>query len=728
MDLHLADEDSDQEMQHFREMQRQKAISKAARFQAQDASSFTENYRRLRKTWLLRCFQCVCARQTVDEFLDLSRGKQRRLMELLGIIMTAAPLPTDVATLLVGLDQAWVQWQDQPAPERSGRPFNHLVAVGQELGLTTADQEILLFSVMLRGDPTLRNGVDLLGEVNRYEVHQLLVSILDLSSEQVRRALADDGLLLTSGLLEFEEETHHPIMSNWLTAMPQLVRVVLDPFADRNSLFRECLHPTPAPELRPADYAHIRQEFGLLTRLLRQATAQGEVGVNLLLHGEPGTGKTQLAHTMAKAAGLTLYQVSANKGRNSPHGAEDRLAAFRLAQSLLKHRRDCLLLFDEAGEVLKHSREEQNRYRQLSKIWLNQTLETNLVPTIWTCNDLYGVEEAFQRRFDHILKLVTPPAAVRQRMLTRHLGALPVSDEALTRLAKSADLPPGHLQRAAKVLRLLDYQRPARNDRCLSHLLEQRTRQFGEEPVADQAMTAPVDFDLNLLRVETDLHRLTQGLTRQRQGRLCFYGPPGTGKSAFAAWLAQQLAMPLLRKQASDLLGMFVGQTEQQIAAMFKDARERKAMLLIDEADSFLRTRRGAHQRWEVSQVNELLVQMERYEGILICATNLMEDLDEAVLRRFDLKLGFQSLSPEQVERRFRQLIAGTEPVDERELATALPQVRALTNLTPGDFAVAQRQARLLDEPLTPNWLAAALRVESQAKPGSRQRPIGFVN
>ncbi|MFZ4789369.1 MAG: AAA family ATPase [Candidatus Competibacteraceae bacterium] len=722
MDPQVA-EDLEIEMQ----CQEQEAIAKMARFQAHDMTSFTENYRRLRKTWLLRCLQSARSRQTLDNFLEETRSIQRRLLESLGIIATAAILPTDVATLLTALDQEWMQWQDQPLPERSGRPFNHLAALGRELGLTTADQEILLFSVMLRSDPILRNGADLLGEVNRYEVQELLVSTLDLSSDQVRWALADDGLLLTSGLVEFEEETHHPILSNWLTAMPQLVRVALDPFADLNGLFRECLHPTPAPELRPADYAHIRQEFGLLTRLLRQATAQGESGVNLLLHGDPGTGKTQLAHTVAKAAGLTLYQVSANK-HNSPHDAEDRLAAFRLAQSLLKHRRDCLLLFDEAGEVLKHSREEQNRYRQLSKIWLNQTLETNPVPTIWTCNDLYGVEEAFQRRFDHILELVTPPAAVRQRMLTRHLGALPVSSAALTRLSKATELPPGHLQRAAKVLRLLDYQRPARNDRCLSHLLEQRTRQFNDEESADQAATAPVDFDLDLLRVETDLHRLTQGLTRQRQGRLCFYGPPGTGKSAFAAWLAQQLTMPLLRKQASDLLGMFVGQTEQQIAAMFKEARERKAVLLIDEADSFLRTRRSAHQRWEVSQVNELLVQMERYEGILICATNLMEDLDEAVLRRFDLKLGFQPLSPEQVERRFRQLTVGVEPGEEGQLAAVLPRVRALTNLTPGDFAVAQRQARLLDEPLTPNWLAAALLVESQAKPGSRQRPIGFVN
>ena len=119
---------------------------------------------------------------------------------------------------------------------------------------------------------------------------------------------------------------------------------------------------------------------------------------------------------------------------------------------------------------------------------------------------------------------------------------------------------------------------------------------------------------------------------------------------------------------------------------------------------------------------------MERYEGILICATNLMEDLDEAVLRRFDLKLRFQPLSRTQAERRFRQLITLTAPEEEAELAAALRNLRTLDNLTPGDFAVAQRQALILDQPLTPAWLLAALTAESQAKPGQQRRPIGFVN
>ena len=104
----------------------------------------------------------------------------------------------------------------------------------------------------------------------------------------------------------------------------------------------------------------------------------------------------------------------------------------------------------------------------------------------------------------------------------------------------------------------------------------------------------------------------------------------------------------MLVKRASDLLDMYVGQTEKSIAAMFDDARQRDAVLVLDEADSFLRDRRGAHRSWEVTQVNELLTQMEAFDGIFICTTNLMESLDAASLRRFPWKILFDWLKPGQ--------------------------------------------------------------------------------
>jgi hypothetical protein len=109
------------------------------------------------------------------------------------------------------------------------------------------------------------------------------------------------------------------------------------------------------------------------------------------------------------------------------------------------------------------------------------------------------------------------------------------------------------------------------------------------------------DFNLDYSHADHDVGALASALGRARFGRLCLYGPPGTGKTAYARHLARHLGMPLLEKKASDLLDAFVGQTEQNLAAAFLQAHKENAILLIDEADSFLMDRNQAQMRWETS-------------------------------------------------------------------------------------------------------------------------------
>ena len=80
--------------------------------------------------------------------------------------------------------------------------------------------------------------------------------------------------------------------------------------------------------------------------------------------------------------------------------------------------------------------------------------------------------------------------------------------------------------------------------------------------------------------------------------------PPGAGKTACARYLAQRMQMPVLERRASDLLDRYVGGSERNIAAAFAEARDTRAFLVFDEADSLLGARDGATQRWEISQVN----------------------------------------------------------------------------------------------------------------------------
>jgi SpoVK/Ycf46/Vps4 family AAA+-type ATPase len=145
---------------------------------------------------------------------------------------------------------------------------------------------------------------------------------------------------------------------------------------------------------------------------------------------------------------------------------------------------------------------------------------------------------------------------------------------------------------------------------------------------------------------------------------------------------------------------------------------------LLDEVDSFLQDRRSTAHHWEVSLVNEMLTQMEAFDGVFIASTNLMRDLDQAALRRFDLKVRFDFLSAEQAWMLLGRHCAEMQmPPTVAELKTRLD---ALHNLTPGDYAAVSRQHRFkaLRDPAA---FISALELEASLKEVTG-RSIGFVH
>ena len=238
-----------------------------------------------------------------------------------------------------------------------------------------------------------------------------------------------------------------------------------------------------------------------------------------------------------------------------------------------------------------------------------------------------------------------------------------------------------------------------------------------------EAVALPASYDPRHIAADVDLGEVAAGIVQAKSGRICLYGPPGTGKTAFGRWLATQLDVPLHAKKVSDIVSPYIGQTERNLARVFREARTEGAVLLLDEVDSFLQDRQHAQRSWEITAVNEMLTQMESFQGVFIASTNLMDGLDQAALRRFDLKVKFDYLRPAQAWDLFevhRQSLGLPDP--EASVRTVLER---FCNLTPGDFAAVTRQHRFRPIGTVPA-LIAALEAECRIKKDNRT-PVGFL-
>ena len=138
-----------------------------------------------------------------------------------------------------------------------------------------------------------------------------------------------------------------------------------------------------------------------------------------------------------------------------------------------------------------------------------------------------------------------------------------------------------------------------------------------------------------------------------------------------------------------------------------------------------MRDRRKARQGWEVTQVNELLTQMERHKGLFVCSTNLMDSLDAASLRRFDLKIKFDFLKLEQAWDLFQAIFKekGVKLSDKKHWQGELEKQRTLT---PGDFATVVRKSRISGIKLSPAAMLTGLAGEVAFKDSESGQNIGF--
>ncbi len=589
----------------------------------------------------------------------------------------------------------------------------NITLLADHVGLTADERTIFELAVRAGRSGPVNSLCNALVDDARIPVQDAVIHLSGLPAASVRRALVPAGRLLVSGLLQFDK----PPMSGLGLLTSDRLLVALDPPSRTlGDILGKLFARAGAASVAWEDFEHLGAGRDFAFRLLRGALERHEKGVNILLHGVPGTGKTEFCKALAARLGAGLHAVGEADDDGDEPSRFERLQQLRLGQRLLSDQGNSLILFDEMEDLfagIDSGIFGLSLRRTGSKVHINRLLENNPVPTLWTTNNISDCDPAFLRRISFTLELRTPPVSVRSRIWEKlaEQHRVPLPKELCLELAHSMEDAPALADSALRAVRIT---RGGADDVKLAASAISRAVRGGHNPLA---APSSVRFKPELANADHDLALITERFVAcgpANTGGLCLSGPPGTGKSAFARYLAARMEMPVIERRASDLLDRYVGGSERNIADAFAEARDTSAFLVFDEADSLLGARDGATHRWEISQVNEMLTWMENHPLPFACTTNLVEQLDPATARRFSLKIGFLPLSALQREACFRRFFKSDPPSG----------LWALDQLTPGDFAVAAKRSKLLGI-AQPDAILVELRREQAAKPNIRN-PIGF--
>jgi AAA+ superfamily predicted ATPase len=575
-------------------------------------------------------------------------------------------------------------------PTHSPPPLEQNLFNSQRLfHLTDEERELFLFSYLMQTCAPVEGLFYQHLSCELLKGRRFLAAALGLSFSAINRALSGNlvraGLLNTTmGRMEIEND---------------FIGLLHNPGQNLTSkLFR----PSPRTSL-PLDY-HLIEEASTrhLCRLLAEKSA---CPTHVLLYGPPGTGKTSYARGLARKLGLPSYEIGVNE-ENQGHQRRAGIIACLNATNL--NGQGSIVIVDEADSLLNTRDSWSGSGEVRDKGWLNRFLEEPEARIIWIANRIDEIEDSVMRRFAFSVQFRHFSRAQRarlwQQVLRRHGVKRRLPEQAVADMAKRFKVSPGMMDLAVQKAKAsagtgTSEFRDAVVLALEAHLtLAHGGRHSGEDDSVEET------YSLEGLNADRDLEELTRqmeacdrALRSASPGKelglnTLFYGPPGTGKSELARHLADRLDRELMVRRASDLLDPYVGMTERRIRDAFAEAESEQALLVVDEADSFLYTRGMAQHSWEMSFVNEFLTQMERFRGLLICTTNNLPGLDEASIRRFPVKVGFDFLAPAGNLVFYNRLLAPMvgRPLDPASRAC----LESLGSLAPGDFKIVREVHR----------------------------------
>lgn len=406
--------------------------------------------------------------------------------------------------------------------------------------------------------------------------------------------------------------------------------------------------------------------------------------VVVLLAGAPGTGKTMLATALARRLGKKLLLIDgprlAEAGRALESELDELFVEARLADAVVLFD-GCEVLFGGRGGANPRTQALMRAFDRVDGRFDGLVILATATPE--------RLDATLDRRVLLRLALEVPTGAMREKIWRALMSpSVPLGDDVdLQQIAKRYELTGGSIRSAvlyavskavargpASVLTRADLEAAAQAQ-LRGDLTAWAERARGAKLTLD-ALVLPADEKSQIEEIIAAgrnrgkvLHAwgFHDKLPTGKGLVVLLSGDPGTGKTLAAEVVAAELGLNLYRVNPAKVVSKFVGETEKNLNEILAQAKSTHAILFFDEADALFSTRvakvETANDRFVNMETNFLLQQLERYEGIVILATNLETSIDPAFKRRIAYHIVVPFPKPVDRERIWRTLMPARAPV-----------------------------------------------------------------
>lgn len=484
-------------------------------------------------------------------------------------------------------------------------------------------------------------------------------------------------------LFEDPTQSQPPLLGTYLKVDERIASYLLGANAVDSRLQPCC--EIIAPQERLEDVLLPEYSRRRLVRLVRDGLTNGQ-GLVLYFHGPAGVGKQTTAEALCRAVGLNLLVIDGERLLAAEEG--DSVGAVHVAG------REALLqgaaLYWRGWEALLPGTAGSDNSRSRRFEWVDWQRALASRPPLIFLAGAAPWEPSGDRLHTPFVRIefTLPGYGERLELWRRSLNgsAPPTEDSELTALAGKFRLSGGQIRDAVATAHNLARWRDPDGSQVTGAELHAASRLHSNHNLASLARKITPHYTWDDIILPDDRLEMLREICNQVKHRarvydewgfdrklalgkglnVLFFGTSGTGKTMAAEIIANELGLDLYKIDLSSVISKYIGETEKNLAHIFAEAETSNAILFFDEADAIFGKRsevRDSHDRYANIEISYLLQRMEEYDGVVILATNLARNMDDAFVRRMHFAVDFPFPEAEQRRQIWEQIWPVETPV-----------------------------------------------------------------